>query len=347
MYKVGRRDPEESVKDNERLTKDLKQAFGVVAGKLLREEKDPFSLTDSDLRVRGQRAIRTFKLFEEAGVGYMRRSMHSESMFIKDAFENHSREYAPEKHNFPAVPVKIASYLNNDSPPSSFDVDNKNTLQILGYWNANAVPRSNASPVDMETALYIFWHEQDFDHLEGEGTNHQGSEAHCHFFYPKDMLEERNKNILRLLIKKYCEVDFKSFLERLSGENLEGQTEGDSYSDKIDFDHRLRNFARFPVTFPQSYRSFQGKKGYVQEIKNLLATVTYEHSRLKKLVEAVNNMGGCAKVMEVYLKESLQDIANKVLLNINGDDGDKAALQYILDNTANFDYTYLYGGTHA
>jgi hypothetical protein len=171
--------------------------------------------------------------------------------------------------------------------------------------------------------------------------------------FPKANLILRQKAILKMLVKKYSETDFKGYLEKKIGyANFEGQTEAGDTDKKfsefiatdgaVKFEIDLRNFMKFPAVFSAPDKTFFSSKGYVSEYKEKLGFVSFEYKRLKALVEWVHHNGGCSAISRDYIQESLNDIVNKAPLLLTGDEEDTLALQYILDNRENFTYDYIY-----
>jgi hypothetical protein len=325
MYKLHRRNPKEEEVDNKRLTEDIIHVFGQIAKKLILGESDPYSLKNEEIKWHSTMRRKTLRFFEE--VGFHCWSLHKE-------FEEHSQEYATEGHGFPAEPFEITSYLTEVGILSRFHIE-ENTFEEIGYMEPDRLSDKHA--------IYVAWHLQDFDIKQiMEKIPRCYEKIKRTYIYPKAFLVQRNKAILKALIKKYSETDFQGFLEKRYKECYAGQVEEDN---EVSFEYKLRNFARFPVTFGQPERAFLSPKGYVKEYQRVEEIVSSDHNRLKRLVKAVNKDGGCAKVVVEYIKECLLDITNKVAFLMNGDDGDRLAIQFILDNRDNFTYEYVYGGT--
>jgi hypothetical protein len=342
MIKLPRApDTKDFEKDSARLTKDLTPVFGKIARALLMYHSDPYELTESDIERNGTMRKKTIRLFQEIGLMQSHRLKKNEYGFFvrwydfKDAFINHSKDYWTI-YDPPAEPEEITTYLKNRET-SKFSIYD-GTLGDVGYTEIQHLASGDA--------IYVYWHLDDFDYK-------MAKDKLVYSVFPKKHLFEREKAILRMLVKKYSELDFKGYMEKRFGaifdnqiEVLKKDQENGLYepgsNEGVNFSIKIRNFMEFPETFANPDKCFFGKKGYVQEYKKTFDQVTYEYERLKALLGKVNLMGGCKQIGKDYIQECLNEIVSKAPLLINGDEGDKQALQFILDNRNRFTYDQIY-----
>lgn len=301
---------------------------GIVKELLIPEKKNssPYKVKASDIDDDKRSQRKTFEILRSAGALPPSQSEKREGYYsyttyydYEELFKEHSESYA-ESFEFPEIPNKIKDFLQSDSL-KHFSTD-KEYLDTYGYKDFNRLYSKNK--------IYLYYH-QDLYHFIKD-TKLQ--------FYPKAMLESRTKAVLKALMRMYCEEDMLSYLKRKFDLDLTGQEQSrDEY--KTDFKFNLRNFSRYPTTF--SEHCFEtASKNYAIEYNANVAKINFEYNRLKALKDKLDSAGGCSAVLEGYIKESIENLVSKAPTLINGGDGDKDALMYILDHRELIDYSYLY-----
>ena len=351
--------PIDQKEDNDRLTKDLTKIFGIIAKRLIQEEPNAYQLEESEIESNGIKRPKTLRFLREAGAMRYRTTITGKygsdrsAWNFKEVFDEVSKEYA-FSDTFPEEPREITDYLKNREvrEDGSFRI-NSNTLDNIGYKNIHCL--------FPDEAIFIFWNIQDYDVKKEEKVNNNSCTIPKEVIktvrvYPKAKLLQRNKAILKALLKKFSEMDFKAFMEKRFKDNYDGQTEITLHEkceltedpdaaiepDEINFGITLRNFAAFSRTLGEPLRSFLSRRGYVAEYKRKSEAATFEYNRLKRLVDQVHAAGGCPAIAKDYIQECCNEIVSKAPLLINGDDGEKIALQYILDHRDVFKYDYIY-----
>ena len=350
MFLVKRHNIEEQEKDNKRLNGDIIHILGLIAQNLIYELPTPYTLTEKQIESNGVSRPKTLRLLREVEILRFRTQIkgqygsYTTAWNFENLFMEHSKEYA-KLAIFPDEPLEITGFLTTTEvrEDSSFRI-HEDTLETVGYKEVSCLPR--------EEVIHVFWNLQDYDIKTGL----RGIDKNSVKIYPKTLLVQRNKAVLKALLKKYSETDFKSYMEKRFGDNYDGQTELTFHEkcelnedpdeaivqDKTDFDIILRNFAKYPQTLGDPLRCFLPRRGYMAEYKRKSEAATFEYNRLKRLVDKVNTAGGCKAVAKDYIQECCKEIVGKAPLLIDGDDGDKTALEYILDHRDVFTYDYIY-----
>lgn len=339
--------PRDSVEDQKRLTEDIKSICGRIARNLLMNTSDPYILCESYIKAHKTMRKKSIRLLREAGVigyGRMHPTSRNELEYdFTDLFWQHSKDYW-EVFTPPAEPEDITNYLKKRET-SEFSIG-EFTLLDVGY--------TEVSYLNAGQAIYVYWNLKDFDLKVREAKERLGDDDIEEFFgvYPKVNLIQRQKAIMKMILKKYSEIDFKAYMENRFGDCFEHQTEvlkkpennEDPYFERgVHFSFEIRNFMKFPETFGSPDKCFHSNKGYVKEYRDMLEKISYEYNRLSALITKVNLVGGCKQVGKDYIEECLKEIVSKAPLLINGDEGEKSVLQYILDNRDLFKYDFIYG----
>jgi hypothetical protein len=354
MYSVTRRNLIEQEKDNKRITADITRIFGLIARNLITERAKPFDFEEYEIEHSGTMRAKTLRLLREVGfLRYCTRTKEGYYSYTKviwnfeEAFMEHSKEYA-KPADFPDVPKKIDEYLKNR------EVREDRSYSVSEY-TFNSEGYQEIDKMYLDACIHVYWNLQDYDIQRSTVIDKNYSTPRViksAWFYPKAKLVQRNKAILRMLLKKYSELDFKAFMENRFGDNYDGQIEVTNNEEgrddevleekDIHFEICLRNFAKFPVTLAESQRCFRSPRGYIAEYKKKSDQATFEFNRLKRLVDQVNAAGGCPVIAKEYIQKCCNEIVTKAPLLIDGSDGDKLAMEFILDHRDIFTYEYLF-----
>ena len=234
MYSVTRRNPVEHEADNKRITKDITRIFGIIARKLVAEIDNPFVFDERDIERNGTMRSKTIRFLRECGI--MRYAIRTKTTYsyhtewdFREAFMEHSKEYAV-LDTFPDVPVRIEEYLKNREvkDTNSYRIY-ENTFETEGYREIQSLP--------LAECIHIYWNMNDYDIRRKTEINkqyHPPKVTKEASLYPKAKLVQRNKALLKVLLKKYSESDFKAFLEKRFGDNYDGQNEVPDSDDQKD-----------------------------------------------------------------------------------------------------------------
>lgn len=324
----------EMEKNQERLTRTVKHIFGEIVGNLLSPKDktaNPYELTANDIESNGTMRNKTITILKCGGALPSSQSRKPSTWSYREItyynfealFNEYAQEYA-EVLEFPAIPVDISDFLeNNTMIRFNTHIDK---LNEYGYKHLNNISNGQR--------IYVYYH-QDLYHILWGNSERKRFEV-----YPKDMLESRTKAVIKALMRLYCEEDMLSYLKRKFDIDFSGQEiVRDEFND--DFKVRLRSFSRYPTTFNKHCFS-EASKSYAKEYAENVAKINFEYERLKSLSDKMSAVGGCKAVLEEYIKESVSNLVSKAPLLINGDDNDKDALGYLLDHRQIITWDYLY-----
>lgn len=183
-------------------------------------------------------------------------------------------------------------------------------------------------------SLYVYWNQDEFD-IKGVKEDF--------VVYPKVLLEQRTKTMLRSIVEQYFHNNYHSMVEkRLSLSKGSLKTE----------DHttiNVRNFTAHGYLFNEE--SFTGKNGFMDEythFRDYFQALTKNLSHLQKVIEAA---GGYAALLKEFRLESINEILSNSPMHIFNKDYDAYnddvfnspyLNTFILRNSQHFNYETLY-----
>lgn len=320
-------------KNQNRLTELLLIIFGKIADNFIKKKPDPYRLQTWEICNHKGRQNKALDILSSANAlpesrrEYTQYGQGSLSYDYEQLFVDHAESYA-EPIVFPDTPPEIQRFLA-DTTINSFHT-NKKRLDAFGYEYLDGLRNSKK--------IYLYYHLHEYDFRNRDIKNYRNETDLM--FYPKAMQTLRTKAVLKVLMRKYCEEDILSYLNKKLGIDLTGQEIPKDDNDDT-FTFRFRNFARFPYTF-NNHCFNKASKSYSKEHMEQTAKVNFEFERLKLAKSRIDAFGGCKSVLEGYIKEALDNLVGKAPTLINGEDEDKDALEYILDHRELITYDYIY-----
>jgi len=323
----------------QRLDKTILHIFGQIALNLIDKKEKPYQVTDYDVCRNGTMRSKSLRILQAAGAlpypcpvdkssnsYYSYRS--SSSYDYETLFNKHAKDYA-KPIEFPSVPHQIDAFMNA-TVGSSFHMGNS-FLFTTGYEEVRNLHHS--------CKIYAYYNMDLYDLLSVKGSRYD--EFKDSKIYPKAMLETRVKAVLRSLMKKYCEEDILSFLNRKFDIDFSGQAAKDEDGEDDSFNVELRNYIRYPVAFDKNFFR-DAFNSYSKEYKEEVDRINFEFDRFKAFNDMLTAAGGTKAVLEEFIKESLDNLVAKAPMLINGKDEDKDSLMFIMDHRQIITYDYLY-----
>lgn len=325
-------------KNRARLKGTITKIFGIISENLLRGVTGPYQISDEQICRNGTMRSKELRILQSAGaLPYSTVRPLSNSIYrystrpniyhdYEELFKEHSKDYMVELV-FPEEPETAKNYVDQDMYGTGF-VTTAENIRYTGYKEIHYLTPGEKTYVYHNLPIY----------------DTQVDEDSCiKAVYPKDMLESRLKTVIKAVMRKYSEEDMLGYLKEKFGIDFEGQGQcaGGNYADLF-FTLKLRNTVRYPATFnAKCYDT--AYKAYGKEYELVLNRINFEFDRIRKFKEAIDAFGGEKALLDDYTRTAVDNLLAKSLTLISGDQQEKDALVFILENKDLITYDYLYG----
>lgn len=316
--------------DQIRLEKDLISSLAKVARRLIKNKKDPYTLTEKEVEPNGTKRPKTIRLLSNRGG--IRRVFLSGNMGLsfynvfKDEAHRHTVEpmFNQIKHN---VTLKIK---NNYTFREDLD-----TIAYEGYRDIE-----HLSPKEV---LYVYFNLGQYDIITQKELY---SSSIITKVFPKNDKTKRKIELLKGLLKQHCEPILRKWLEIKTGLTLHGfdvytninpeaEPVGKYLRDNKE-PFEIPNFMHTPVDFnEEKYQEFY--KSYCKTV-DLLTGVDQNMSKFVEFIQSY----GYEKLMTEFLEYAKKELMNVALESVASEDK-KGTCVLVLNDSALVTFENMFG----